>query len=405
MKNICIFGLGYIGLPTAVLLANSNHKVLGIDVKKIIVENINKGISHFQEKDLDSLLKKAFDNSMLEASYLPQEADVFIITVPTPLKNEGFINPQPNVDYVLEAAKLLSSKVKKGNLVIVESTSPVGTTEKVAELILKESNLDPEEIHFAYCPERVLPGNIIYELVHNNRVVGGLTPKASKLAKELYLSFCEGNIQVTDARTAELVKLTENSYRDVNIAFANEISMVCDEFSINVRELIDISNNHSRVNILNPGCGVGGHCIAVDPWFIVSSAPKNSSLIKTARLVNDKKKTWVINKINKEINKFKLKKNYQPLIGLLGITFKPNVDDLRESPAFEIVMNLKNSGHELLVCEPNLKYHENIKLIPLDKVISKADIIISLVAHDEFKTSTILQNDSRVIDFSYSLKT
>ena len=385
MSNCCVIGLGYIGLPTAALIAMSNHNVIGVDINENILEKIRNGDVHFYEPGLLKILKKVISNKKMKVSNIPANADIFIIAVPTPFKKNLDSLPQPDIQYVLSAAESIAPFLQKGNLIIIESTSPVGTTERVRSIFKNISNCHVDDLHICYCPERVIPGNILNELVENNRVIGGINKLDAELASEFYKSFCEGDIKITDARTAELVKLTENTFRDVNIALANELSIICDELNVDVENLIDLSNQHPRVNILKPSCGVGGHCISVDPWFLVSAAPNSANLIRTAREVNNGKISWVEKKIHDVANQFIKENGKNPIIGCLGLTFKPNVDDIRESPAKKIVDNLISAGLELMICEPNLKNIQNINLDTLDNVIHKSDLIVFLVAHDEFK--------------------
>ena len=384
--SICtVFGLGYIGLPTAAVLAENGHQVNGIDIEKNVVDTINKGLIHIVEPKLDKIVEKVISNKKLKAFLEPQPADVFIIAVPTPFHKNNSKIPQPNINYVLDVARSIGTVIKEDNLVILESTSPIGTTEKVINEICSNSNLTKDKFKVAYCPERVLPGNVIYELTQNNRVIGGINTSSSEAAKSLYETFCHGELIFTDCRTAELVKLTENAYRDVNIAFANELSLLCHKRNINVNELINLSNFHPRVNILKPGCGVGGHCIAVDPWFIAADSPEITPLIQTARAVNENKSSWTIDQIKSISTKLNKKLGKQPNIGILGLSFKPDIDDLRESPALNITLNLLESGLNLLVCEPNLTSHPKINLYKPDHVIEKADLVVILVAHSIFK--------------------
>tara|TARA_B100000886_G_C20412528_1_gene487734 strand:+ start:30 stop:1238 length:1209 start_codon:yes stop_codon:yes gene_type:complete len=385
MKKCCVIGLGYIGLPTAAIIANANHEVIGVDINEEIVNTINSGNVHFFEPGLKKLVKEMVSLKKLKSNTNPCEADVFIIAVPTPFKESKTNIPEPNIDYVLSAAEKISPYLKDGDLIIIESTSPVGTTEKIKSTLKKSLRCDIENIHICYCPERVIPGNIIQELQNNNRIIGGIKAIDSQIARKFYKTFCKGEINLTDAKTAELIKLTENTFRDINIAFANELSIICDKFKVDVKELINLSNKHPRVNILQPGCGVGGHCIAIDPWFLASALPESSKLIQTARRVNNEKVLWVINKIKETFRYLKKKNGRNPVIGCLGLTFKPNVDDIRESPAKKIVENLYSSNHELLLCEPNLKFFNDKKLETLDYVIDKSDFIVILVAHYEFK--------------------
>lgn len=388
--KICVIGLGYIGLPTASLLGTKGFKVHGVDVSQHVVDTINDGKIHIVEPDLDIMVKSAVNVGNLKAGIEPVEADIFIIAVPTPFKGEY----QPDLSYVESATQMISPYVKPGNLVILESTSPVGTTDEVVGRILKENGHDiDKDVYVAHCPERVLPGRILVELVENDRIVGGINPQATNKAVEFYKTFVRGEVLPTDSRTAEMAKLTENSSRDVSIAFANELSLICDKEGINVWELISLANRHPRVNILKPGPGVGGHCIAVDPWFIVARDPENSKIIKMARLVNDAKPEWVVNKVKCRAEKFK-----HPVIGCLGLAFKADVDDLRESPAVDIVRQLKaeNVG-EILISEPNLEKHTEFDLLPCEEVIRKSDIILLLVDHKEYKVIKSMELSEKVL--------
>ena len=391
VKNICVIGLGYIGLPTAALLANNGYNVHGVDVIQATVDTINQGNIHIVEPGLEDFVKKAVDNGKLKADTIPTKSDVFIIAVPTPFC-EGFV---PNLDYVISACKSIAPFVKSGDIVVLESTSPVGTTEKIGE-ILKDSGVNISEIFIAHCPERVLPGKILHELVQNDRIVGGLTLEATRKTADFYKTFVKGEILQTDARTAEMAKLTENSFRDVNIAFANELSILCDKFGINVWELISLANRHPRVNILSPGCGVGGHCIAVDPWFIVHAGGNDAKLIKTAREVNNYKMQWVVEKIKNVALKFELESGKKPKIACLGLAFKPDIDDLRESPAILVAYDLKQVGFDILAVEPNIKSHKDFEIINYEKAIDIADIVVFLVAHKEFKA---LKIQKQFLDF------
>lgn len=386
MKNCCIIGLGYIGLPTAALLAKSGYQVTGVDINPKVVADINKGLIHLVEPDLDKLVHQAVKNKSLKATTYPIQSDIFLVAVPTPFKENGKSSniPIPNIDYVIDAIKSIAKVLKPGNLIIIESTCPIGTTEKIAENIKLITGLSIEEINIAYCPERVIPGKIIKELVNNDRVIGGLNSNASIKAKIFYSSFCTGNLFITNAKTAELVKLTENAFRDVNIAFANELSILCDSLDINVDELISLANHHPRVDILKPGCGVGGHCIAIDPWFISYEAPELTPLIQVARKVNDMKSDWVIEKIMSRISALEKQLNRKPIVGCMGLTFKPNVDDIRESPALKITSSLIDSGQNILVCEPNIKDHTNIRIDSIDTVLDQSDLLVLLVAHHNF---------------------
>ena len=379
-----VIGLGYIGLPTAALLASKGHKVIGVDINKEVISTISDGKIHIIEKGLEKLVFETIKDGSFKAKSNPETSDVFLIAVPTPIKNNGEEIPMPNISYVLAAVESICNVIKKGDLVLIESTSPVGITEKVAEIIKNLTGLDKDAVNIAYCPERVIPGATLKELVQNDRVVGGLTIKATQKASSFYSSFCQGKILETNSRTAELVKLTENAFRDVNLAFANEISMVCDQLDVEVSNLVKLANHHPRVNILNPGCGVGGHCIAVDPLFIAHSLPKSTELIQKARKINTKKTQWVIEKVVEIANKMKLDLGYDPKIACLGLTYKPNVDDLRESPALFITKELIKLNFNILPCDPNVKKVENLVLYSLEKVIKESDFLVFLTAHKEF---------------------
>ena len=394
MTVCCVVGLGYIGLPTSAVLAKAGHRVIGVDVNAQVVATVNAGRIHIVEPDLDLEVAESVASGFLSAQLTPVPADVFMITVPTPFRSGADGIPQPNIDYVLAAARAIAPVLRPGNLVLLESTSPVGTTEQVAQVIAEASGLSREQLHIAYCPERVLPGRILQELISNDRVIGGLTPAAAAAGEVFYASFCQGELLVTTARTAELVKLAENSFRDVNIAFANELSLVCDHLGINVRELIRLANHHPRVNVLQPGCGVGGHCIAVDPWFIAAAAPHCTPLIQAARRVNDGKSRWVIDQVQARAAALEDKLGRPARIGCLGLAFKPDVDDLRESPALHITTELLVAGVDVLACEPNLTDHPTIKLHTLEHVLAEADLLIFLVAHSPFKG---LQLDGRSV--------
>ena len=377
--SVCVIGLGYIGLPTAALLANRGIVVHGVDVSEDVVSTVNDGEIHIVEPELDAYVSEAVANKKLTASLEPKPADVFVLAVPTPF-HEGNV---PNIDYVVSATRTIASVVKKGDMVILESTSPVGTTEKV-EQVLREEGVNTSELYIAHCPERVLPGHIMRELVENDRIVGGLTSEASEKVAAFYRTFVTGEVLVTDARTAEMAKLTENSFRDVNIAFANELSILCDKFKIDVWELIRLANRHPRVNILQPGTGVGGHCIAVDPWFIVHEGGEDARIIRAAREINDYKTEWVVERILAEIESFKTVNGRMPSVACMGQAFKPNIDDLRESPALEVFQALQAKDVDVLAVEPNLANHKSIKLTPYQQASESADLVIYLVAHKEF---------------------
>jgi len=390
-EKICIVGLGYIGLPTAALLANHGYKVLGIDVSEDVVNTVNNGEIHIVEPELDAYVAKAVQNKMLTAALEPQEADVFVIAVPTPF-HEGHV---PNIDYVESATRAIAPVVKSGDMIILESTSPVGTTERV-EAVLKESGVNTADLHIAHCPERVLPGHIMRELTENDRIVGGITAEAGEKVAAFYRTFVTGDVLVTDARTAEMAKLTENSFRDVNIAFANELSILCDKFKIDVWELIRLANRHPRVNILQPGTGVGGHCIAVDPWFIVHAGGEDARIIRAAREINDYKTEWVTQRVVEEVEKFKATHDRLPTVACMGLAFKPNIDDLRESPALEVFQALIAAGVEPMAVEPNLKSHKSITLTDYNQAATEADLVVYLVAHNEFKNLSVT---GEVLDF------
>jgi len=389
MENltISVIGLGYIGLPTAALLSTSGYSVVGMDVSEHAVNTINQGKIHIVEPDLDAFVRSGVAAGRLKAFTEPQAGDVYMICVPTPF-HEGEGIPQPNIDYVLAATKSIADLIKPGDLIILESTSPVGTTEQVQNVLL-DAGVDVDEVHIAYCPERVLPGKIMTELVENDRIVGGVTARATKAVADFYRTFVRGSVLETTAKTAEMCKLTENSYRDVNIAFANELSLICDKEGINVWDLILLANRHPRVNILQPGAGVGGHCIAVDPWFVVARDEENSRLIKTAREINDYKTDWVIEKIKSRYVDLFDQKGGKPKIVCLGLAFKPNIDDLRESPALEIASSLMAQGYDVIAVEPNIETHTVIELEELDNVFNEDAVLAILVKHKEFLDKSV----------------
>jgi UDP-N-acetyl-D-mannosaminuronic acid dehydrogenase len=386
-KSICVIGLGYIGLPTATLLASRGYHVAGVDVTQAVVDTINQGRIHIVEPDLDGLVRSTVEAGRLKAHLAPQVSDIYMICVPTPF-HEGEGIPSPNLDYVLTATQSIAPLVKAGDLVILESTSPVGTTDLIAEALAK-AGVDLSKIHIAYCPERVLPGRIMIELVENDRVVGGYTPEAASAVGEFYRSFVRGGVLETDAKTAEMCKLTENSFRDVNIAFANELSLICAKEGIDVSTLIRLANRHPRVNILQPGTGVGGHCIAVDPWFIVARNPDEAKLIRTAREVNNSKTHWVAAQIAKAAEQVSRKDGTAPIIACLGLAFKPDIDDLRESPAVSVVESLMTAGHTVMAVEPHITAHAKFSLAQLDSVLATADVIAILVKHGAFTDEVI----------------
>lgn len=380
-QTICVVGLGYIGLPTAALLASRGARVFGVDVNAAVIDTINDGKIHIVEPQLDAFVRTAVMDGRLTAHLEGQSADVFMICVPTPFL-AGSMPPEPDISYVLSAADLIAPLVKPGNLIILESTSPVGTTEMVRAR-LAEAGAEADKIHIAYCPERVLPGRIMQELVENDRVIGGLDEASRKAAAQFYSGFVEGDILQTDAKTAEMCKLTENSFRDVNIAFANELSLVCDEMDVNVWELIRLANRHPRVDILRPGTGVGGHCIAVDPWFIVSGAPETARLIRSAREINDAKPDWVVAKLLEAVADVRVE-GRKPVVACLGLAFKPDIDDLRESPAVEVAEKLQAAGCEVIAVEPNLERSDAFALASADEAVAKADAVALLVSHKQF---------------------
>jgi UDP-N-acetyl-D-mannosaminuronic acid dehydrogenase len=394
--KVVTIGLGYIGLPTSALIAQNGIQVHGVDINQHVVDTINQGKIHIVEPSLDIAVAEAVKKGFLKADTKPVEANTYLIVVPTPFKG----NHEPDISYVEAATKNVIPFLKKDDLYIIESTSPIGTTEKMMSLIYSSRPELKDKLNIAYCPERVLPGNVMHELVYNDRVIGGVNTKSTDKALAFYKQFVKGELHATNARTAEMCKLTENSSRDVQIAFANELSLICDKADINVWELITLANKHPRVNILQPGCGVGGHCIAVDPYFIVSDYPMESKIIGTAREVNNYKSFWCAEKIQTEKLKFELKHGRKPKIALMGLAFKPNIDDLRESPAKYIVNKvLQNDNNgEYFIVEPNIKTHNVFKLTNYIEAAEKADIIVFLVAHNEFK-NVALSSTKVVLDF------
>ena len=409
---ISVIGLGYIGLPTAAILASSKVSVIGVDVNEKVVDTINKGEIHIIEPELDALVHSAVQNGNLRATTQPEKSDVFMLAVPTPFRAKY----KPDLSYIESACRAIAPVLEKGNLVILESTSPVGTTEMMIDwLSSKRSDLSfpkfgsdkfSTDISIAHCPERVLPGNIVRELRENDRIIGGVTSHCAERASNLYKLFVDAECLITDCRTAELSKLVENSFRDVNIAFANELSLICDKLDINVWELIKLANHHPRVNILKPGPGVGGHCIAVDPWFIVDSAKDETKLIRAARLINDSKPSFILDKVNQAILEMGVKIS-EISITCLGLSFKPNIDDLRQSPALEIAKKISlMSFKKLYLVEPNISimpnyfdHHDDIELVDLEFAVNSSEIVVLLVDHNEFNQINLdLLSDKYVID-------
>ena len=392
----CFMGLGYIGLPTAIIAADNGIDVIGVDINPQVVETINKGQIHIVEPGLAALCSRVIGKGTLQAQLTPAESDVYLMVVPTPFTGDH----QPDISYVEAATRSVLPYLKAGDLYIIESTSPVGTTEKMADLIFSERPELKDKLAIAYCPERVLPGNVIYELVHNDRVIGGINETSTDRAIAFYSQFVKGELHRTNARTAEMCKLTENSSRDVQIAFANELSLICDKAGINVWELIMLANKHPRVNILQPGSGVGGHCIAVDPYFITADFPMESQLIGKAREINNYKAFWCAEKTQQAIRQFELEQGREPVVALMGLAFKPNIDDLRESPAKYIATRVMQ-GHndaDFLIVEPNISEHKVFKLTPYQEAYEKADIVAFLVAHEPFKTLP-WREDKIILDF------
>lgn len=392
----CFMGLGYIGLPTAIIAAKHGVQVIGVDVNPEVVEMTNRGKLHIVEPSMEELLQEVVKKGQLKASTVPEFADAYFIVVPTPFKG----NHEPDISYVEAATRAVLPFLKEGDLYVIESTSPVGTTDKMKNLIF---GLRPEledKIYIAYCPERVLPGNVIYELVHNDRVIGGFNPESTEKAIEFYSQFVQGTLHKTNCRTAEMCKLTENSSRDVQIAFANELSLICDKAGINVWELINLANRHPRVNILQPGCGVGGHCIAVDPYFITADFPAESKLIADAREINNYKSFWCAEKVKNAMLEFELKNHCKPTVAMMGLAFKPDIDDLRESPAKYIATKVIQScsNADILVVEPNVKEHKVFKLTDYREAYEQADIVVFLTAHTPFKELQ-LREDKVILDF------
>lgn len=398
IKTVSVIGLGYIGLPTAAVLASHKINVIGVDVNQHAIDTINRGEIHIIEPKLDQIVREIVEQKWLRATTTPEPADAFMIAVPTPFQD----NYEPDLSYVKAASESIAPVLKKGDVVILESTSPVGTTEQMVDwlanartdLVFASEDTDDCDVYVAYCPERVLPGQVIRELVENDRVIGGINRKSALRAQDVYRLFVKGKLLVTDARTAEMSKLTENAYRDVNIAFANELSLICDKLKIDVWELINVANHHPRVNILQPGPGVGGHCIAVDPWFIVHKTPSEAQLIRTAREVNDRKPNWVIEKVHAAVES--IASSERPVedirIACLGLAFKPNIDDLRESPSLSITLQLSEAyPGQVLAVEPHIEAAPSelsatgARMVAQDEAIDEADVLVMLVDHSAFK--------------------
>ena len=392
----CFMGLGYIGLPTAIIAAKHGVDVVGVDINKNVVETTNKGVLHIIEPGMEQLLQDVIASGKFKAYTEPQESDAYFIVVPTPFKGEH----KPDISYVEAATRMVLPLLKANDLFVIESTSPVGTTEKMMSLIYETRPELKDKIFIAYCPERVLPGNVIFELENNDRVIGGVNEASTEKAKEFYQTFVKGALHSTNSRTAEMCKLTENSSRDVQIAFANELSIICDKAGINVWELIDLANKHPRVNILRPGCGVGGHCIAVDPYFITADYPKESKIISTAREINNYKALWCAEKVKSCMLEFELKNHRKPKVAMMGLAFKPNIDDLRESPAKSITTTVIQACNnpDIMVVEPNVKENNLFKLTDYKVAYDTADIVVFLVNHREF-AGLNYRNDVIVLDF------
>jgi len=392
----CFMGLGYFGLPTAIIAAKNGVQVVGVDINPKVVEMTNQGKLHIIEPGMEEMLQEVVKTGSLKAATVPEVSDAYFMVVPTPFKG----NHEPDISYVESATRAVLPLLKEGDLYVIESTSPVGTTDKMKDLIFSVRPELIDKIYIAYCPERVLPGNVIYELVHNDRVIGGINDKSTDKAIAFYNQFVKGTLHSTNSKTAEMCKLTENSSRDVQIAFANELSLICDKAGINVWELICLANMHPRVNILQPGCGVGGHCIAVDPYFITAEFPMESKIIGQAREINNYKSFWCAEKVQNEMLKFELEHHYKPCVAMMGLAFKPNIDDLRESPAKYIVTKVMQSCNNanILVVEPNVKEHNVFKLTDYRDAYEKADIIVFLTAHDPFKALEY-REDKVILDF------
>ncbi len=392
--SVTVMGLGYVGLPTAALIASKGIQVLGVDIEEKVVDTINEGRIHIVEPDLEGLVNYVVTRGLLRASTRTEPTDVFIVAVPTPFK-EGHV---PDLSWVEAAFSMIAPVLREGNLVILESTSPVGTTERMYEILVEQRPELRGRIHVAYCPERVLPGRVLYELENNDRVVGGIDLASARKAKEFYSLFVKGAVWISDSRTAEMCKLVENAYRDVNIAFANELSLICEEAGIDVWKLIELANRHPRVNILSPGVGVGGHCIAVDPWFLIVNFPQESGLMRRAREVNTNKTQWVLKRIKEAIGSFREREGRAPRVACLGVSYKPDIDDVRESPALWIVKNLLEAGEEIWPVDPYISEVEGVPLFGLQEALEASDIVVLLVAHKSF-TRLTLPEEKIVLDF------
>lgn len=400
MKTVSVLGLGYIGLPAAAMFAANGANVIGVDVNQHAIDTINQGKIHIVEPFLEEIVRDAVAKGTLRATNTPEKADAFVIAVPTPFKGDHV----PDTSYIEAVAKNIAPVLEKGNTIILESTSPVGTTEAMIgwleaarpDLKFPHEGQEGHDIYVAYCPERVLPGQVVKELVENDRIIGGITEDCSDKAIEVYRIFVKADLIKTNARTAEMSKLTENAFRDVNIAFANELSLISDQLDINVWELISLANRHPRVNILQPGPGVGGHCIAVDPWFIVDKTPETAKITRMAREINDQKPAWVLDKISERVEKL-LKEKTEVSVAVLGVAFKPNIDDLRESPALAIAKKIEKMPHIVTsIVEPNIHSLPNdfvtTELISLEKAQQQADLLVVLVMHNEFKNLEVKDN-------------
>lgn len=389
-------GLGYIGLPTAIIAAKHGIQIIGVDINPKVVEMTNEGKLHIVEPGLEEMLKEVVDNGMLRASTTPEESNAYFIVVPTPFKGDH----KPDISFVESATRMVMPFLKEGDLFVIESTSPVGTTDKMKQLIFAERPELEGKLYIAYCPERVLPGNVIYELIHNDRVIGGIDEASTEKAKEFYSIFVKGTLHSTNSKTAEMCKLTENSCRDSQIAFANELSIICDKAGINVWELISLANKHPRVNILQPGCGVGGHCIAVDPYFISSEFPEEARMITMAREVNNYKADWCAEKVKNAMLQFEITNKRKPVVAMMGLAFKPDIDDLRESPAKYIVTKVLQgfNNADILVAEPNIREHKIFNLTEYRTAYEQADIVVFLTAHTPFKQLP-WSNEKQILDF------